>query len=145
MTRQPHDQFAKQYLEELLSPLGTVETSRDVPSEVRQVDVWFVPASSPSTDSSNLGLLGKMAATACLFEPFRNAPTVAEIHGCLLKLYSLRAELLRKARREKRSVSEDELSCHAFKLGMGSEQDAKPAAWLRLTHYRDFAITNIKV
>jgi len=109
MTRQPHDQFAKQYLEELLAPLGTVETSRDVPSEVRQVDVWFVPASSPSTDSSNLGLLGKMAATACLFEPFRNAPTVAEIHGCLLKLYSLRAELLRQARREKRSVSEDEL------------------------------------
>jgi len=76
---------------------------------VRQVDVWFVPASSPSTNSSNLGLLGQMAATACLFEPFRNAPTVAEIHGCLLKLYSLRAELLRKARREKRSVSEDEL------------------------------------
>ena len=109
MTRQPHDQFAKQYLEELLAPLGTVETSRDVSSEVRQVDVWFVPASSPSTDSSSLGLLGKMAATACLFEPFRNAPTVAEIHGCLLKLYSLRAELLRKARREKRSVSEDEL------------------------------------
>jgi hypothetical protein len=109
MTRQPHDQFAKQYLEELLAPLGTVETSRDVPSEVRQVDVCFVPASSPSTDSSNLGLLGKMAATACLFEPFRNAPTVAEIHGCLLKLYSLRAELLRQARREKRSVSEDEL------------------------------------
>jgi len=23
------------------------------------------------------------------------------------------------------------VSCHAFKLGMGSEQDAKPAAWLR--------------
>jgi hypothetical protein len=29
------------------------------------------------------------------------------------------------------------ISCHAFKLGMGSEQDAKPAAWLRLTHYKD--------
>jgi len=23
---------------------------------------------------------------------------------------------------------------------MGSEQDAKPAAWLRLTHYKDFVI-----
>ena len=23
------------------------------------------------------------------------------------------------------------LSCHAFKLGISSEQDAKPAAWLR--------------
>jgi len=30
------------------------------------------------------------------------------------------------------------LSCHAFKLGMGSEQDAKPAAWLRLTHWTWF-------
>ena len=32
-----------------------------------------------------------------------------------------------------------------FKLGMGSEQDAKPAAWLRLTHYKDFLIIDIKV
>jgi len=32
MTRQLHDQFAKQYLEELLAPLGQVETSRDVVS-----------------------------------------------------------------------------------------------------------------
>ena len=29
MTRQPHDQFAKQYLEELLSPFGKVEVSRE--------------------------------------------------------------------------------------------------------------------
>ncbi|MEQ9622513.1 hypothetical protein [Coleofasciculus chthonoplastes] len=29
MTRQPHDQFAKQYLEELLAPLGTVETDEN--------------------------------------------------------------------------------------------------------------------
>jgi len=28
---------------------------------------------------------------------------------------------------------------------MGSEQDAKPAAWLRLTHYKDFAIIDTKV
>jgi len=39
----------------------------------------------------------------------------------------------------------EQVSCHAFKLGMGSEQDAKPAAWLRLTHYKDFAILDIKV
>jgi hypothetical protein len=41
--------------------------------------------------------------------------------------------------------SEDWLSCHAFKLGISSEQDAKPAAWLRLTHYKDCAIIDIKV
>lgn len=33
-----------QYLAELLTPLGHVETSRDVVSEVRQIDVWFVPS-----------------------------------------------------------------------------------------------------
>jgi predicted site-specific integrase-resolvase len=38
MTRQPHDQFAKEYLEELLTSLGTVETSKDVKSEVRHKD-----------------------------------------------------------------------------------------------------------
>jgi len=30
-------------------------------------------------------------------------------------------------------------------LGISSEQDAKPAAWLRLTHYKDCAIIDIKV
>ncbi len=43
MTRQPHDQFAKQYLEELLSPFGTVEVSREITDETRQIDVLFSP------------------------------------------------------------------------------------------------------
>jgi len=30
-------------------------------------------------------------------------------------------------------------------LGISSEQDAKPAAWLRLTHYKDCAIIDIKL
>ncbi len=38
MTRQPHDQLAKEYLEELLAPLGEVKTSKDVKSEV-----YFLP------------------------------------------------------------------------------------------------------
>ncbi|GAA6615090.1 hypothetical protein NUACC26_008790 [Scytonema sp. NUACC26] len=35
MTRKPHDQFAKQYLEELLFPFGRVEVSREITDEVR--------------------------------------------------------------------------------------------------------------
>jgi hypothetical protein len=38
-----------------------------------------------------------------------------------------------------------EVSCHAFKFAISSEQDAKPAAWLRLTHYKDFVTIEIKV
>ncbi len=42
MTRFPYDQFAKDYQKELLQPLGTVETSRKVPAEIREIDVDFV-------------------------------------------------------------------------------------------------------
>jgi hypothetical protein len=109
MTRQPHDQFAKEYLEELLTSLGNVETSKDVKSEVREIDVWFVPHNSTPSDQLELGLLAKMAVTSCLFEPFRNAPSEVEMRSCLLKLYTVHSDLLRQAKREKRSISEEKL------------------------------------
>ncbi|MGM3306292.1 hypothetical protein ACSQ6I_09965 [Anabaena sp. WFMT] len=109
MTRQPHDQFAKEYLQELLTSLGNVETSKDVKSEVREIDVWFVPNNSNPSDELELGLLAKMAVTSCLFEPFRNAPSEIEIRSCLLKLYTVHSDLLRQAKREKRSIAEGQL------------------------------------
>jgi hypothetical protein len=109
MTRQIHDQFAKDYLEELLSNLGTVETSREVAPEIRQVDVYFVPAPTPDTDPQILGYLAQMAKTPCLFEPFRNPVTPVEVCNCLLKLFSIQAEQRRKARREKLSQTQTDL------------------------------------
>ncbi|MEG3437909.1 hypothetical protein V0288_12345 [Pannus brasiliensis CCIBt3594] len=50
----PHDQFAKNYLEELLSPLGTVEVSKEVTDETRQVDIFF----SPTETGQNTEYLG---------------------------------------------------------------------------------------
>lgn len=69
MTRFIHDQFAKQYLAELLAPLGEVQTPREVSGEVRQIDVWFAPSPQPSAEAQQLGLLGRFAATPCLLEP----------------------------------------------------------------------------
>ncbi|WP_016951569.1 hypothetical protein [Anabaena sp. PCC 7108] len=109
MTRQPHDQFAKEYLQELLTSLGNVETSKDVKSEVREIDVWFVPNNSTPSDELELGLLAKMAVTSSLFEPFRNAPSEVEIRSCLLKLFTVHSDLLRQAKREKQSIPEGEL------------------------------------
>ncbi|MCL1471649.1 hypothetical protein [Argonema antarcticum] len=107
MTRQPHDQFAKQYLEELLAPLGEVEISREIAGEVRQVDICFAP--NPTADREILGLLGKMVSTPCLLEPFRNQPSKTEIRSCMVKLFSLHSELQRKARREDEELPEAEL------------------------------------
>jgi hypothetical protein len=109
MTRFPHDQFAKDYLKELLSPLGEVETSRDVPAEVREIDVWFTPTSTSEAYIQILGLLGRIAIAPAIFEPFRNAVSPGEIRSCLGKLFDVCAELERRARRDNQSISQIEL------------------------------------
>ncbi|MBZ8179994.1 hypothetical protein [Oscillatoria salina] len=109
MTRQPHDQFAKQYLTELLASLGTVEISKEVPGEVRQIDLYFAPSATPTAEPQTLGLLGRLASFPCLLEPFRNQPSQTEIRSCLLKLLQLQSEFQRQARRENRTLSETEL------------------------------------
>jgi hypothetical protein len=103
MTRFIHDQFAKDYLEELLAPFGEVKAPRRVPGEVREIDVWF----SPTANTEVLGLLGQLAATAAVFEPFRNPATPTDICNCLLKLLTLRGELHREATRKKERLSEE--------------------------------------
>jgi hypothetical protein len=109
MTRFIHDQFAKDYLEELLSPLGEIQSPRRVAGEVRQIDVYFVPNPTETGDRSTLGLLGKLATTTALFEPFRNPVTVTEICDCLLKLLEVRGELQRETNRNSRNLSDAEL------------------------------------
>ena len=109
MTRFPHDQFAKQYLKELLSPLGEVETSCKVSGEVREIDVWFVPASHAQVNPQVLGLLGRFATSPCLIEPFRNAATPMEIRSCLSKLFDVYAELERQANRNNTRLQEIDL------------------------------------
>jgi hypothetical protein len=78
MTRFPHDQFAKDYLKELLTPLGEVESSRNIAGEVREIDVWFIPNSTPQINAQVLGILGQFAATPAIFEPFRMQSRLAK-------------------------------------------------------------------
>ena len=109
MTRQPHDQFAKQYLAELLAFLGQVEISREIIAEVQQADIFFIPTPQPTINLEPWGLLGRMVATSCLLEPFRNQPSKTEIRSCLLKLFSLQSEFQRRAKREDVELPETNL------------------------------------
>jgi hypothetical protein len=85
MTKFPHDQFAKNLLESLLAPSGQVTTALTIDSEVREIDVYFVPTNEPSRISA-LGLLARCAAQPAVFEPFRNPVSTAEIRSCMSKL-----------------------------------------------------------
>jgi hypothetical protein len=101
----PHDQFAKNYLEQLLSPLGIVEISKEVSDETRQIDLFFSPNPEPNPDY--LGLLGRIVLNTVLIEPYRNPPNRSEIRNCLAKLLAILAELQRQAKRENQSYNED--------------------------------------
>jgi hypothetical protein len=109
MAQNPFDQFSKQFLEEILSPFGAVETSHEVSGEPQFVDVYFIPSSQSTIASKTLGVLGQIAQTPCLIEPFHNQPTTVEVRSCLLKLFQVHGDYSRQAKREKESLSEDNL------------------------------------
>ena len=100
MTQIPFDQLAKEFLQELLTPLGQVERSFEVPGEPKFVDVWFQPTTStarnPVRNPESLTLLERITTTPCSFEPFRNPPNRQEMRRCLLKLLWVQEAELRK-------------------------------------------------
>ena len=110
MTRFIHDQFAKQYLTELLTPYGEVETSKDITAEVRQIDVLFIPSPQPTQSLETLGILGKMVTNYAIFEPFRNAVSKSETRSCIGKLFDIHADLERQAKRNNTRINEAELA-----------------------------------
>jgi hypothetical protein len=109
MTRFPHDQFAKDFLESLLSPLGQVQTSLKISGEVREVDVYFIP-DPKLTPIQELGILAECAKNTIIFEPYRNSVKVPQIRACMSKLYDLHSYLLREAKRQ----SQPELGDHVL-------------------------------
>ncbi len=109
MTKNPFDSFSKQLLEEVLAPIGTVKITLEVPGESQYVDVYFEPSVPPVIAPQDLGLLGRIAQTPCLLEPFRNQPTPSEVRSCLLKLLQVHGDYQRKARRAQEPIPEDDL------------------------------------
>lgn len=107
MTRFPHDQFAKDFLESLLSPLGQVQTSLKISGEVREMDVYFTPDPNLSPPS-DLGLLSQCAHTTAVFEPYRNSVKVPQIRACMSKLFDLHSHLIREAKRQQQPEPGDD-------------------------------------
>ncbi|MGK7904367.1 MAG: hypothetical protein AB4352_23730 [Hormoscilla sp.] len=108
MTRTPHDSFAKDLLEAILKPLGSFQAPLEVRDEARQIDAWFVPADSSASERAKLGLLGAIASTECLLEPVHAQLSPMEIHKCMGRQYILFALREREARREKRTLTQDD-------------------------------------
>jgi hypothetical protein len=109
MSQTPHDQLAKQYLEEFLTPFGLAQRQYEVPGEAKFVDLWFVPQPAAERPGQDLGLLGQMIQKPCLFEPYRNVPSRTDVRVAVMKLVWVQEDERRKAR--KAELSEEEQPC----------------------------------
>ncbi|MBD2303857.1 DUF4351 domain-containing protein [Nostoc sp. FACHB-190] len=109
MTRFIHDQFSKDYLEELLKPFGTVQAPSRVAAEVKEIDVLFTPIPNQTANLATLGILGRMATTPAIFEPFRNPASIDEIGDCISKLLEIKSAIQREAKRKKIKIPDTEI------------------------------------
>jgi Domain of unknown function (DUF4351) len=100
MSQFPHDEFAKNLFELLLTPFGGVEIERSVQPEAKAVDIYFQP-SNPIPLDHNIGLLARCITQPAIFEPFRNPVGVGEIQMCIAKLFEIQQELTRERKRLK--------------------------------------------
>jgi Domain of unknown function (DUF4351) len=109
MTRNVHDQFAKEWMQELLVDFGEVEVELQVSAEIRKVDVYFKPhpIADPAPETL-IGSFGKMLTTPALIEPFRNAVSPDSVEDCFEKLLAVRGTIRRKAKRDKHRLLESE-------------------------------------
>ena len=109
MTRFVHDEFAKDYLEELLKPYGEVKSSSKVSGEIKEIDVLFTPSAQQNSNLEVLGLLGRFAEFPAILEPFRNAASGDEICDCIQKLLEVKALLRRDAKANKTKLQESDI------------------------------------
>ncbi|OYE00808.1 DUF4351 domain-containing protein [Nostoc sp. 'Peltigera membranacea cyanobiont' 232] len=109
MTRFVHDEFAKDYLEELLKPYGEVKSSSKISGEIKEIDVLFTPLAQQTSNLEVLGLLGRFAEFPAILEPFRNAASSDEICDCIQKLLEVKAGLRRDAKANKTRLQESDI------------------------------------
>jgi hypothetical protein len=107
MSQFPHDDFAKDFLNSLLSPFGSIQPNYKIAGEVRYVDVYFQPQTGESNPES-LGFLAKFTHEPIPIEPFRNSVKVPQIRACISKLFDLHVTLVREASKQKQPELEDD-------------------------------------
>jgi hypothetical protein len=107
MSQFPHDEFAKEYLPELIKDYGEAKSGENVNAERREIDVFFQPTKEVPTTSDTLGLLGKLAQTTVIFEVFRNPVETHQITECLGKLFDVRSTIRTKKRKNKQQLSSE--------------------------------------
>jgi hypothetical protein len=100
------DKIAKQIGKEALSPSGTTVVNDEINPETQYADLRHEPDPAHQAQRDRLGLLGRLAASACLIEVYSDAPNGEEFRACLTKHFAAWQQRVRKARSANKRRSE---------------------------------------
>lgn len=85
MMRNVVDQYIKDALSTLLTPVRRVEREKEVSREAQRIDFYVAPAPEPGLPPCPLGLLGRLVARPCGLEHFSATPGAAKVIACVSK------------------------------------------------------------
>ncbi len=104
--RNRFDQLAKQIGQAALGPFGIAVTQDAINSETQYADLRYEPDLARQAERERLGLLGRLAASACIIEAYSDAPSAEEFRACLTKHLTAWQQRVRDARSESKKRSE---------------------------------------
>ena len=82
--RNRFDHLAKQIGQKALGPSGTTVTQDAINPETQYADLRYEPDPARQGERDRLGLLGRLAACACILEIYSEAPQAEDFRACLL-------------------------------------------------------------
>jgi hypothetical protein len=106
LMRNRFDQLAKQIGQKALGSFGIAVTQDAINAETQYADLRYEPDRARQADRERLGLLGRIAASACIIEAYSDAPSAEEFRACLTKHLTAWQQRVRDARSESKKRGE---------------------------------------
>ena len=98
--RNRFDHVAKQLGQKALGPSGITVAQSAINPETQYADLRYEPDPARQAERDRLGLLGRLAAHACIIEVYSEAPQAENFRACLVKHLTAWQQRVREARSE---------------------------------------------
>lgn len=104
--RNRFDQLAKQIGQKALGPSGATLAQSAINPETQYADLRYEPDPTRQGERDRLGLLGRLAAHACIIEVYSEAPQAEDFRACLTKHLAAWQQRVRDAKSESKKREE---------------------------------------
>jgi hypothetical protein len=133
--RNRFDKLAKDLGQEALGPSGTTVVNGAINPETQYADLRHEPDPARQAERDRLGLLGRLAAFACLIEVYSQAPNAEEFRACLTKHLASWQQRVRKARSDNKKRNEQQ----------SPEESVAPFLWIIAAGVPTTLLTKLKL